>query len=316
MNDLEVYRRHAAAVAGVDVGEFVEPRHGRCRNGPISLHYLDWGGSAARSVLFLHGGCLTAHTWDLVCLALRDRYRCIAVDLRGHGESSWATDGDYSVGANAGDAECLVACLGLVSPVIVGMSLGGLTGLEYAARRGDDLRGLVVIDVGPAVRVDSPEGQRMRDFIQAGLAVASIDEALARVIEYRPDRRPELLRYSLLHNLRQHSDGLWRWKYDPALPRSADPQRLAEEFHGLWERVKTIRSPTLVVRGAHSELFTREDADELVRHLPDGRWVEVPGAGHTVQGENPAGLLRHLEPFLAGLWPGTGADASRATSER
>lgn len=305
MSELASYQRVAAAVAGVPVGEFVEPSQGRVDCGPVSLSFLDWGGPPGRTttIIFLHGGCLTAHTWDLVCLALRAQYRCVALDLRGHGESAWADD--YSLDAHVGDVERMVRTLGLDKPVVVGMSLGGLVGLEYASRH--DLAGLVVVDVGPSVRIDSEEGRRLRQFVQTELAASTVEEVLERVMQYRPDRRPELLRHSLLHNLRRGTDGLWRWKYDPRLPRRADPERLAGQFGALREHLKAIQCPTLVVRGAHSELFTAEDAEDLVGELADGRWVEVEGASHTVQGENPAGLLRHLDAFLAPIL-GTGAE--------
>src|ERR1700687_4775737 len=87
----------------------------------LALSYLDWGGGGD-GALFLHGGALTAHTWDLVCLALRDKVRCVAMDLRGHGLSAWSDE--YSIDAHVSDVAAAIAHLGLQKLHIVGMSLG------------------------------------------------------------------------------------------------------------------------------------------------------------------------------------------------
>src|SRR5215211_6317154 len=119
------YLRQAAEVADVPLTEVVAPasHHLLLRN--QRFHYLDWGNEDAPPIVFLHGAGLTAHTWDLVCLRLRPYYRCLALDLRGHGESEWSRPLDYSLEAHAGDVAAFVGALGLVNPIVVGMSLGG-----------------------------------------------------------------------------------------------------------------------------------------------------------------------------------------------
>src|SRR5260221_14290714 len=90
----------AASVAGVEVPEFVLPSdHHIVANG-IRLHYLDWGRTSDRTMVFLHGGGLNAHTFDLVCLGLRREFHCISLDQRGHGDSEWSPESDYSLEAH------------------------------------------------------------------------------------------------------------------------------------------------------------------------------------------------------------------------
>ena len=109
---------------------------------------------------------------------------------------------------------------------------------------------------------------------------------------------PALLRRSLLHNLRRLPTGKYTWKWDPRRHRDSDFERMRAEHASLWEVVPNISVPTLIVRGADSAVFLREDADRLTAALPDASWVEVANAGHTVQGDNAGGLLEAISPFL------------------
>src|SRR5207249_1787950 len=90
----------AAELAQMSLAEVVLPTERQLQGNGLPLHLLDWGTPGQPPVLFLHGGSLTAHTWDLVCLALRQRYHCQALDLRGHGDSGWSPDADYSLEAH------------------------------------------------------------------------------------------------------------------------------------------------------------------------------------------------------------------------
>ena len=146
--------RHLAAVAaaaGVGVTHVVLPKHEHVVLGGMWLHYLDWGspgGGRGTPVVFLHGG-LNAHTWDIICLALREEHHCYAVDLRGHGDSEWSPALDYSLGAHLRDLEALADHLGTARFFLVGQSLGGIIGIGYASRRPRRLAGLVAVDSGP-----------------------------------------------------------------------------------------------------------------------------------------------------------------------
>ena len=100
------YREHlstTAVRAGFSFDDVVLPQGHYAQVGGMRLHYLDWGNKHLPPLLFLHGGALTAHTWDLVCLALRDEYHCLALDQRGHGDSDWSEDADYTMGAQLTD---------------------------------------------------------------------------------------------------------------------------------------------------------------------------------------------------------------------
>jgi esterase len=288
--------RLAAKIAGIEADPIVLPEERELVVDGLTLHYLDWGTGGRPPILFLHGGGLTAHTWDLVCLALRRSYRCLALDQRGHGESAWPPDGDYGAEAFVADIKALVEQLQLRRPVLVGQSLGGINALSYAARHADELTALVVVDAGPQVRWE--DGQRIRDFISATSEVQSLEEFVERARAFNPRRDPRLLRRSLLHNLRRLPDGRLTRKSDPRL-LAAFRASFYERLDRLDEVLDAISCPTLVLRGAHSEVFSDQHAERLAQRLRHGSWLRVEDAGHTIQGDNPRALSDAIEAFLA-----------------
>ena len=157
----------------------------------------------------------------------------------------------------------------------------------------------MVVDVGP--EIIAAGGARIRDFIAAP-QLDSPEDFLKRAMEFNPLRDPRILRRSLFYNLRQLANGKWTWKHDTRrvgettteAALAANASRSAE----LWKAVPKISCPTLVVRGALSDVISDEQAEKFVRALPNGRFVKVEKAGHNVQGDNPAGLLAVLRPFL------------------
>ena len=289
--------RRAAELAGVEVTEMALPTDKNVVLGGMRFHYLDWGNEGRRPIVFLHGGGLTAHTYDLVCLALRPEHHCIALDLRGHGDSEWSPVMDYGIESNAGDVAAFVEHLALPELVLVGMSLGGLTALQYAGEHSARLAGLVVIDIGP--QFQRAGSNKIREFLAAPAEHGSVEDFVRSAKAFNPRRDEALLRRSLLHNLRRTPAGTWVWKWDPRRRAATESDSEDRRSARLWESVDRIRCSTLVVRGAESEIFLEADAVALTSRLPSGRWTTIENAGHTVQGDNPAGLVAALRPFLA-----------------
>jgi esterase len=297
--------RLAAEVAALEHVEVVLPDEHHVALGGMRLHYLDWG-SAGRppgrsSVLFLHGGGLTARTWDVVCLALRTSFHCIALDQRGHGDSEWSPGLDYGTAAHVGDLEALIAHLGLDRPVLVGQSMGALNALTYAERHAAALGGLVLVDMTPDVRFDGTK--RIFDFVTAPAELDSVEEFVERAMEFNPQRDPRLLRRSLLYNLRQLPNGKWPWTYVGRHKPREGYDALRDHVGHLWALLGTVSCPTLVVRGERSDVVAPESAQALAEALPDGESVTVPDAGHTVQGDNPRALAAVLDRFLRRIRP-------------
>ena len=220
----------------------------------------------------------------------------MALDLRGHGDTDWAPDGNYGVDAHMADLAGVVDALGLDGFVLTGMSMGGNTALHYAGAHAAKLRALIIVDTGP--QISGRGGQRIRDFMAGPAELGSLEDFVDRAVEFNPARDRRLLRRSLLHNLRQTPDGNWTWKYDRHGMMQRDPAKQQATRDALWAALPHISCPTLVVRGGRSDLFMDEDAEKLATSVPNGRWVRVENAGHTVQGDNPKGLVDALNDFF------------------
>ena len=293
------YLQALAAHAGIEAGAVMPPAERRIEIGGSALRYLDWGQPAAPAVVLLHGGGQSAHTWDACCLLLAQRYRCFALDQRGHGDSDWSASGAYGFDDHASDIAGFIDALELRAPLLVGMSMGGINATAYATRHAARLRGLVSVDVGPDVCFDAVE--RLMRGLGAYRFFTSPADAAARLSGQGARRPRGLLQATLAHNLRQESAERWTWKYDPRTLSDCTTAQILEPRQALWPRLAAVTCPTLVVRGADSEIFAPADAERFTRALPHGRCVTVPAARHSVQTDNPKGLAAAIEAFDASL---------------
>jgi esterase len=291
----------AARISGVEV-EIVLPESKEVARERMRLHYLDWGtppGSAGRRpIVFLHGAALNAHTWDVVCLILRRQHHCYALDQRGHGDSAWAEDADYSGDAHRGDIEAFVDHLGLDKFVLVGHSMGGFNSFNYAFHHSHRLAALVMVDTGPSMLTKG--APRIADFVAETAESDSLEQIMEKAMAFNPRRDPRLLRRSLLHNFRRTPAGKWIRKTDLRMwqgngDRAQEREKLVEQFR----QASRVTCPTLIVQGGLSDVFTAQDAQKLAAGFPHGRYAQVAEAGHTVQGDNPRILAQALSQFLA-----------------
>jgi pimeloyl-ACP methyl ester carboxylesterase len=260
----------------------------------MRFHYLDWGTTGRPPALLLHGGGQTARTWDLCSLALRARLHCLALDQRGHGDSEWAYDFDYAPDSHAEDFAALLQHLGVPRAIVIGMSMGCMNGLAFAARWPERVAAFVAVDAGPWVQMEG--GRRIGDFVRAADGAAALEDWVAAASRFNPRRDPRLLRQSLLHNLRALPDGRLTWKTDRRRP--IDYDAVQARLDALQARLPAIRCPTLILRGGESDVFLDADAERFARALPDARWVRIEGAGHAIQGDRPAELVREVTAFL------------------
>ena len=218
----------------------------------------------------------------------------MAVDLPGHGHSSWRDDGAYAPENLADDVAVAVEQLAPAAKAVVGMSLGGLTSFELAAARPELVRRLVVVDITPGTTRRRP--RRSSTSSSGPQSFPSFDALLQRTMEHNPTRSESSLRRGILHNAHQRDDGSWAWNYDrgnrpPAAadgsPSPAEEDRL--DNGRLWDAVAAVRAPLLLVRGSLSPVVDDDDVAELLRRQPAAEVVVVDGAGHSIQGDRPRG---------------------------
>jgi pimeloyl-ACP methyl ester carboxylesterase len=257
-----------------------------------TMSALRWG-TGDPVVVLLHGGGQNAHTWDTVALALD--VPLVAVDLPGHGHSSWRDDGRYDVESMADDVAVIVGELAPSAAVVVGMSLGGLTSLALASRHPSLVRTLMLVDITPGVTPTKVKA--VTDFINGPQAFASFDDLLRRTVEHNPTRSLSSLRRGILHNARQLDDGSWEWRYDRRKAREGRPDEPVATSDG-WEAIGNLTCPLVLVRGAASPVVDDEDVAELRRRREDAVVHVVEGAGHSVQGDRPLQLAALINDIL------------------
>jgi len=263
--------------------------------GGLRFHYRDWGDEGAPPLLMLHG--LTGHArgWDTVAEALTDRFRVLALDQRGHGESDHATD--YTWDRWLGDVEGFAHALALDRFFLIGHSFGGVVAYMYAARHPEAVARLVVVDIGPppeTAGLPPPRGPLagLRDVFD------DPDEALREAQRLDPDARAGELRNGVRHNLLRRDDGRWTLRWDAVL-RTPDFLLPLPDVRTQWDALRVLACPTLVIKGAHST-FLPEHAEGMARAIPSARVVEIPAAGHAVHWANPAAFLAVVRAFLLG----------------
>jgi len=263
-----------------------------------NLHYVEWGSPTAPPVVLLHGLRAYGHWYDDFAEAAKDRYRVIAPDLRGRGASEWAKDADYSTDAYVRDLEGLIDHFGLRRFFLGGHSLGGVIVANYAAKHPDRVAALVIVDMSPDV---DPAGlERIkRELSETPEEFASAEQARAFLRRLHPRASDGHLATRLQWMLEEKPDGTIVWRFDGEIrkPRALDPPERT------WAAFKGIRCPTLIVRGALSDIVTLESAEQVVQTIPGSRRAEVPEAAHMVAEDNPEAFNAAVLEFLGAQPP-------------
>lgn len=256
------------------------------------------GPDDAPPILFMHGGGQTRHSWGKAArFAVERGFRSISLDLRGHGDSDWASEGDYALNDFVADASEIIARLD--SPVtIVGASLGGLTGLLLAGERVPDaVSALVLVDIAP--RVETKGTDQIGAFMRSAPdGFASLEDAAAAVSAYLPHRpRPKSTR-GLLKNLRLGSDGRYHWHWDPKMATSPRNPGAPGNRERLDEAARNLSIPTLLVRGGISQVVSQQSVDEFLAAAPHAEYANVSGADHMVAGDRNDAFNEAVFSFL------------------
>ena len=294
--ELFAFAVEAAYRKGVFVANPAPPVRKTCLVNGMSLNYLDWESNGQPPMLLLHGALLQAHVWDFFSLDMRQHFHIRAVDLPGHGDSGWAPDGDYSRVRGCAHVVALIQQLDLSELVLVGHSFGGAVAALAAAQLRERIRALVIVDSTlqatgrPSVRIRSAAGPQMfpsfEDFVQHAATLGRRGDA-------------ERLRTSLYWNARQLPDGMWTWKYDPALRQGPlGPGN----FEDIWSALRAFPGPVLFIRAGEYSHLT-DDAAERLQGMPNVRLVVVPEAAHNVMSDNPLAFRDTVAAFVSSLAP-------------
>jgi len=271
----------------------------------LELHVLEWSAQGVPLVL-LHGHGNEAHLWDDFVPAIAEHYRVLAIDQRGHGDSDWDPEARYDSDSMADDLEAVLDAFEIDRFVLIGFSMGGRVSMAFAGRHPERLAGLVLVDIGP--EVDARGTLRIAGEMEEQRApVFGTIEEYARLLSLNyPAGQPEALMRMARYGLRQREDGLFELKMDPKLrgARPDDDEAQAKEaafVQQQWDALAKIPCPTLVVRGAASDILSPDVADRMVDEvLQNGTLAVVPQAAHSVATDNPQGFEQAVCTFVLG----------------
>ncbi len=262
-----------------------------------------YGDPPSPTVLFLHGGGQTRQSWGGAARTLAGAgFHALTLDLRGHGESGWDPEGDYTTGAFVADLRGVLAQLPATKPFLVGASLGGLTAMMAEGASPESVsRGVVLVDVTPRLEVRGV--LRVIGFMRARPeGFASLEEAADAVADYLPHRRRPKDLGGLEKNLRRGDDGRYRWHWDPKLmdrwnPDHWSPEEAQKTVVERTEVARNLRVPVLLVRGRSSDVVSEEVAREFLALVPHAEYVDL-AAGHMVAGDSNDAFTDAVLAFL------------------
>jgi len=273
----------------------------------LRLHYLDWGNLEKPPLLLVHGGRDHARNWDWTAQVLRDDWHVIAIDHRGHGDSEWVSDGNYSASDMVYDIAQLVHQLDLAPVTIVAHSMGGQVCLRYAGIYPEMVRKLVAIEgLGPSPAVISklfakPYRERVREWIEKKRAsagriprkYATIGDALARMRGENTYLTADQAEHLTIHGVNRNEDGTFSWKFDPHL-NNWPVETGYEELNSVWE---AITCPTLLLYGANS-WASNPETDGRLRYFSTASVIEFENAGHWLHHDQFDRFIATLREFL------------------
>jgi pimeloyl-ACP methyl ester carboxylesterase len=256
------------------------------------------GDSGAPPVLFLHGSGQTRNAWRRTAEVVADAgWRAISLDLRGHGESDWAQDGDYSLKSFC--ADCLKVIRQLDRPpVLVGASLGGMIAILVEGESDESVaRGLVLVDIATKASMEGVE--RITTFMQSGIkGFESLEEAGEAIAAYTPRRNRSANLEGLRKVLRQR-EGRWHWHWDPQFMNRDHDEKTVKEYEDLLNNaMRHIDVPTMLVRGELSDVLTKAGVDDVKLRFPKVEVVEVDGAAHMIAGDQNDAFTEAVISFL------------------
>lgn len=261
----------------------IEPADKTVHVNGINLHYLDWGGDEQPPLVLLHGISLHAHYWDGFAVRMRDAFHVYALDQRGHGDTDWSET--YPPECMPDDLLCFADSLGLQKFSIVGHSMGGGVGMQFAARHPERVERLVVVDAGLSLGAAPQPGNS----VQRALArdtFANEGELIAHFRTLLPGFNPETMMTQVMYSFRTREGGSIVYKFDPALRnRMGSPEQMELRRKTAAETIALLpnfTAPMLLVRGGTSDILSPQGAQETLAAFPNGTLVEIPNAGHNV----------------------------------
>jgi esterase len=271
----------------------------------LSVQAVEWSRRGFPCML-LHGFGDNASVWSHLAPRLMSRFRTVAIDLRGHGNSDWDPEARYEAETFTADLTKVFAAFGFERTILIGHSWGAAIAVRFAAGNPALVAALVIIDFGPEL-AQAGVDEVMKGFIEMPRSFASVDEFSRWLAARRPLADPRLLGQFARYSLRQSAGGKCEVKADAALGTRSELSQLEVKdgrycFPDLPAALARIKCRSLVIRGAASGVFPRDVATRMVEQTLSGSRLETIGAaGHAVMMDNPVEFSSKVDEFLTSI---------------
>lgn len=274
----------------------------------LRLHYVDWGNEEKPPLLLIHGGRDHCRSWDWVAQELRNDWRVIAMDHRGHGDSDWVSDGNYSIMDNVYDVAQLIHQLDLAPVTIISHSMGAAVCTRLAGIYPEMVKKLVAIEgVGPPreyhdyvakttfiERVRNHHAEKRKASGRIPKRYATLEEAFSRMKAENSYLTDEQALHLTRHGVNRNEDGTFTWKFDPHL-NFWPPYELPEaDAHAIWN---AITAPTLLLNGADSWAENPVETG-TIRHFRNAQSIEFKNAGHWLHHDQFDLFMKTVRDFI------------------
>ena len=252
----------------------------------LELVASEWGNANDPLVVLMHGGGQTRHAWGSTGAVLSESgFYVLSLDLRGHGDSQWHPDGDYLIDSYKDDLISILNQVGKPAS-LVGASLGGMVSLSLASdlNKKDLVTSLVMVDIG--LYPNEKGSNEIVSFMQSGIkGFSNLNEASDAVSAYLPHRKRPRDNRGLEKNLRLKEDGRYYWHWDPRFLDERDDDSRENQKEKNIRLAKNISIPTLLIRGALSNVVTQKEVDDFLTIIPHSEFQEIEKAAHMVAGD-------------------------------
>ena len=268
----------------------------------LKIAASSWGSQSDPLVILLHGGGQTRHAWGATGKKLsKAGFYALAIDLRGHGDSDWHVEGNYSINAYKHDLVTIIKKLGR-SASLVGASLGGMISLSLAGDKDNSelCSSLVMVDIG--IYPDPEGSDRILNFMQSrNEGFESLEDAAKTISNYLPHRKKPKDTKGLIKNLRLKEDGKYYWHWDPRFIQKREQNKRKNFYVSLEQSAKRVTVPTLLIRGALSDVVTQKDVRLFLSTIPHAEFEEIQKAAHMLVGDKNDIFAEATIKFLKSL---------------
>jgi pimeloyl-ACP methyl ester carboxylesterase len=276
-----------------------------CEKHDLFVQAVEWSRRGLPCVL-LHGLGDNASVWSHLAPRLLGRFRTVAIDLRGHGNSDWDPEARYDTATFAADLTKVIAAFGFERMILIGHSWGAATAIRFAAANPAMVMALVIVDFGPEL-AQAGVDEVIKGLVEMPRSFPSTDDYIRWLAARRPLAEPRLLGQFARYSLQPSAGGECEIKTDAALAITSELSRLEAKngrycFPDLWAAQARIKCPSLVVRGAVSGVFPPDVATRMVeRTLSGSRLETISAAGHAIMMDNPVEFSSRIGEFLTGF---------------